>query len=191
MARIGIFPGTFDPVHKGHIAFCLSAAAYAGLDSVMLLPEPEPRRKQPRATFAHRWNMIQEALANHPQIDAQALRSQQFTVAETLPELRALFPNEQLVLLLGSDVAQSLRHWPGIRELLQETEIVVGLRGQDTPLHVAEQLAHIRREHGVQAVCTIVSNEYPHLASTHIRSRASTQGLMEPVAAYISQNQLY
>src|SRR5437868_3133041 len=107
MARIGIFPGTFDPVHKGHIAFCLSAAARANLDSVILLPEAEPRRKQPRATFAHRWNMIQEAVADYAQIDARTLPSRQFTVAETLPELRALFPGMQLVLLAGSDVAQS------------------------------------------------------------------------------------
>ena len=64
--RIGIFAGTFDPVHKGHISFALQAIEAAGLDEVVFLPEPRPRHKQSVTDQSHRIAMINLAIKAYP-----------------------------------------------------------------------------------------------------------------------------
>ena len=66
--RVGIYPGAFDPVHKGHIAFALAAITAHQLDKVFFLPEPSPRHKQGVKALDHRVEMVRLATANDPRI---------------------------------------------------------------------------------------------------------------------------
>jgi nicotinate-nucleotide adenylyltransferase len=191
MARIGIFPGTFDPVHQGHIAFSLRALREAQLELVALLPEASPRRKQQVTSLDHRYNMLEKALIGQTQLTVRKVQSTQFTVAETLPELHALFPQQELCLLLGSDVVQGLRHWPGLADLAASLEFVVGLRAEHTQSDIEQQLRRLARETGIPLRFVLVQAPHAHLASSQIRSQLSPQGLFEPVAEYIQRHGLY
>ncbi|HSW98998.1 MAG TPA: nicotinate-nicotinamide nucleotide adenylyltransferase [Candidatus Saccharimonadales bacterium] len=184
MARVGIFPGTFDPVHEGHIAFALQALQAAGLDRVVLVPEPWPRGKQCTA-LAHRAAMLELAVAAHPQLSVLRATSRQFTVARTLPELQASFPQDKLALLLGSDVLRGLARWPGLAALLAQMELVAGLRASDTVTQADTLLRSL-----AGARFTIIESPHPHATSSVVRQGAHRQA-MEPVAGYILQNQLY
>ena len=62
MARVGIYAGTFDPVHVGHISFALQSLTAANLDSIYFAPERRPRNKQQVEHFAHRVAMIKRAI---------------------------------------------------------------------------------------------------------------------------------
>ena len=65
MGKIGIFGGTFDPVHWGHLLIAESALSQMALDWVIWVPNPRPHNKQ-AVLFEHRWEMVQVAIANRP-----------------------------------------------------------------------------------------------------------------------------
>ena len=111
-ARIGIYAGTFNPVHTGHIAFALQATQAANLDMVYFMPERRPRDKQEVEHFGHRMAMLRRATEPHTQLDLLDLVDVNFSVLRTLPQLQQTFPDSQLVFLVGSDVAPTIPSWP-------------------------------------------------------------------------------
>src|SRR3990167_415541 len=131
MKKIGIFAGTFDPVHEGHIAFAY-AALEQGLEKVMFLPEPRPRRKQGVRALEHRIAMVQLAVAKEPRFGVIVLEQARFTAEETLPVLRARFVGYKLVLLFGDDVVAHMAGWPHIEALIQSTELMIASRHENT-----------------------------------------------------------
>src|SRR5579884_659964 len=130
--RIGIYPGTFDPVHAGHIAFALQALQSANLDMVYFMPERRPRAKTNVEHFAHRVAMLKQAIKPHPQFKVIELVDVSFNVERTLPKLKNMFDSKELVFLFGSDVVKNLGHWPLADRLIESSEIVIGLRNKDS-----------------------------------------------------------
>ena len=117
--RIGIFAGSFDPVHKGHVAFALQALKEAKLDNVYFLPEIQPRNKEGITHVGHRIAMLKLALAPHPNFYLLELPGRQFSVTKTLPRLEQKFAGHELFLLMGSDVYKNLSNWPNYERLLK------------------------------------------------------------------------
>jgi nicotinate-nucleotide adenylyltransferase len=193
MAQIGVFSGTFDPVHNGHIAFCLQTLSRGNLDKVVLLAEATPRGKQDVAPLEHRLSMLELAAQQHPKLEVLRVHSKRFTVAETLPELRQRFPGDELSLLVGSDVVRSLSQgWPGLGQLLAEMRLLVALRADDTPEHVEELLGQVRQRFPDTPLhARLIGSPHPHAASSRIRGQAAPGQLMAPVAAYIAEHRLY
>lgn len=193
MSKIGIFSGTFDPVHKGHIAFALKAAEAAGLDKVYLLPEAVPRRREGATHYAHRIAMLRLAVKPHRKLAVLDLPDKQFTVARTLPRLKKNFAGDELYLLLGSDVAPYLGSgaWPGTQRLLESVRLIVGLRaGADA----AETIA-LLSELTAESNFLVVQTNDEHASSRDIR-RALGQGkdhaaALRSIKNYIKQNWLY
>lgn len=130
--RIGIYAGTFDPVHAGHIAFAVQALRAADLDQVVFLPERRPRQNPGATHYAHRVAMIAKALRPHPDLAVLETVERQCTVGRSLPSLRLAFPDADLVWMFGSDVAMTLPDWPLAHRLLRDCELVVGVLLQQT-----------------------------------------------------------
>jgi nicotinate-nucleotide adenylyltransferase len=196
MARIGIFSGTFDPVHVGHIAFCKAAAQAAGLSKVILLPEARPRYKQPHTPYTHRVAMLKLAIQHEPGLEVLQLADEQFTVTHTLPQLQQQFPEDELYLLLGSDVAHGItKGWPGLETLLGRMQLIVGVRGQQTPHSVQGLLQTLRQMYPQTNVrATIVQSPHAYAASSRVRAAlpaAQQTSVIPTVAEYISAYNLY
>ncbi|NBX98513.1 hypothetical protein EB118_08510 [bacterium] len=193
MNRVGIYSGTFDPVHVGHIEFALQAINMCQLAKTILLPEPQPREKSDVCAISHRLNMLRMASRPYPKLEVIALDSKQFTVQETLPLLQARQPNDQLVYLCGSDVAKTfLYRWPGLSTLLKTTEIVVGLRNEDSEEEIRMIFNELLYSEGVAAKYTVLKAPAHLLASTMLRNDMHTINDVDPaVAAYITKNNLY
>jgi len=100
MTRVGIYPGTFDPVHVGHIAFALQAMKSAKLDYLYFLPERSPRRKTDITHYGHRVAMLRRAIRPHVQFGLLDLPTKQFSVLKTLPELRKHVGQEATVVFV-------------------------------------------------------------------------------------------
>jgi nicotinate-nucleotide adenylyltransferase len=130
-SRIGIYAGTFDPVHGGHVAFALQALAAARLDEVYFLPERQPRGKQDVEHFGHRVGMLERALKPHPQLKVLEMVDTKFSVKRTLPQLQQRFKGGRLVFLFGSDIVPGLADWPHAEQLLKGNELVIGIRSRD------------------------------------------------------------
>jgi nicotinate-nucleotide adenylyltransferase len=169
--RIGIYPGTFDPVHPGHISFAQEALRACQLDEIALLPERLPRGKQHVTGLAQRVRLLTEATAATPGVRIVQLQSAQFTVSETLPELRQLFPHAELTLLVGSDVARTfLYRWPGLKILLASMQLAIGLRAHDTPEEMAGIIQELEQQYSITVPYTLIHTPHAHLASSHFRN---------------------
>jgi nicotinate (nicotinamide) nucleotide adenylyltransferase len=142
MSRLGIYAGTFDPVHVGHITFAMQAVVAAGLTRVYFLPERRPRDKSQVEHFGHRVAMLRRALRPHPQFEVLELVDVSFSVERTLPFLQQQFAEDQLVFLFGSDVVAGLADWPHVDQLLKSAELVIGLRHNDDPATVRHTIEH-------------------------------------------------
>lgn len=188
MAGVGIYSGTFDPVHNGHIAFCLEALKVCGLDKVWLLPEPKPRGKQHVSDFAHRKAMLQLAILGQPKLEIVTPQTNQFTIEQTLPELQRLAGTTELTMLIGSDVVRTLTYrWPGLSMLLGTVSFAIASRAGDTKEEIESILANLGHPVRYQWITT----PYSHAASSRAR-REGGQLLLHPlVRRYSADNGLY
>lgn len=209
---LGLFGGTFDPIHLGHLRLAETAREALGLARVRLIPAGQPpHRATPGASGADRLAMARLATADNPafEVDAAEVTTVQasFTIL-TLERLRAeLGPARPLVLLLGVDAFLGLPTWRRWTELLDFAHLAVANRpgysldAAQMPAALADLVA--RRKAGPAALGAapagaIVPFEMTPLAisATDIRARAAAglslrYLLPPPVVDYISRHQLY
>jgi nicotinate-nucleotide adenylyltransferase len=121
---IGLFGGTFDPVHNAHLRVALDVLEQLQLAEVRFIPSRQPpHRAMPGASARHRLMMLQHAIRNQPgfTIDERELRrGGPSYMADTLASLRTELPQTPLCLLLGLDAFRELTswyHWQAIPEL--------------------------------------------------------------------------
>ena len=189
VSRIGIFGGTFDPIHVGHIVVAAWVRASLGLDRVDLVVANEPWQKLDRSLLRaaqDRLAMVEAAVdgiegvvASSAEIDRGGLT---YTV-DTLEAYRAADPEGSLFLVLGSDAAAGLDTWHRHEEIAEMAEVVV----VDRPGAVGERppVAHRVVE------CPLVD-----LSSTQVREWADAgrplDGLIPPASlAYCRTRGLY
>lgn len=191
--KIGIFSGTFDPVHKGHIAFALKAAEAAGLDMVYFLPEAVPRRKDGVTHYAHRIALLRLATRPHKKLSVLDLPDKQFTVSRTLPRLRKRFPDSDLYLLIGSDIVPYLTDgsWPGAEKLIAGMRLVVGIRAGEDAQDIAARLQELVPDRSFH----ILEADNPHASSRDIRLAyehgKSHDAALSSLDAYVKKHWLY
>jgi nicotinate-nucleotide adenylyltransferase len=190
--RIGIYAGTFDPVHAGHVAFALQSLQAAQLDRVYFLPERRPRAKQQVEHFGHRVAMLNRALQPHPQCEVLELVDVSFSVQRTLPSLQQQFPGDELVFLFGSDVISGLADWPNVEQLLKACELVVGLRQNDDRAAIHQIVESWQAQ---PKAVTIFPSFAPHVSSGKIRQalreHQAADGVLKSVERYSDRNWLY
>lgn len=189
--RVGIYAGTFDPVHAGHIAFALQAMQTASLDEIVFLPERKPRFKDGPEHFGHRVAMLKRATKPYAKFSVMETVDKHFTVRRTLPQLQSTFRGAQLVFLVGSDVAEHMSDWAGIEQLCRTSELVVGVRsGQSTKL-----VRDLLRNLPVQPQTYVFESYAATISSGKIRDAIrggnSTHGLLKSVTHYARNNWLY
>lgn len=192
--RIGFFSGTFDPIHKGHIAFALQALEAAELDTVYFMPEAKPRRKDGVTHYSHRVAMLKIALKPYKNLRAFEVPDKQFSVQKTMPRLKARFKGDELLLLIGSDAAMHMsnaKEWPGAVDMLKSFGLIVGLRGGVDEKNVHKELKLI--EDIVPELIIIRAKR--RVSSRDIRRAVQSgehhEGLLRGITSYIKHNWLY
>lgn len=194
MKRVGIFAGTFDPVHDGHVSIAQHAITNCGLDKVYFLVEPRPRWKQGVKAYRHRVAMVRLAIAQDPRLGIIELEQERFSVTETLPTLKNMFRGAELSMLLGEDVITHLIHWPHIEQLAEGVSFVIGLR-QHTEAEVKKNIAEIGRIRGLRFRYKIFATESQAVSSSHIRKTLHdghiSSGVSPAVLMYIKKHKLY
>ena len=117
MERIGIYGGTFNPPHIGHLQAVTQAARALDLTRVLLIPDRiAPHKTMPpnSATGEQRLQMLRIAAAGNPRLEVSDLELQREGVSytwETVRQLKSQHPEAQLVLLMGSDMFLSFSSW--------------------------------------------------------------------------------
>lgn len=122
--RLGVFGGTFDPPHLGHVSVARDAADALALDRVLWIPALDPPHKPgvPVTDGAIRWEMVQAACAADSRFqawDGELRRPGPSYTVDTLRALRTLHPDALLFLLMGADQARELDTWKEPEEVLR------------------------------------------------------------------------
>jgi nicotinate-nucleotide adenylyltransferase len=143
--RIGIFGGSFDPIHNGHIALARAALKQLGLSRIFLVPAPTPPHKaQFGAHAVHRLRMTRLATAQLDRCtvsNLEYLRQGKSYTIDTITQFQERFPKAVLHLLIGADNLSEILSWHRYKELIRKVIICPGQRpGYPTPL--SERLPH-------------------------------------------------
>ena len=203
---IGIFGGTFDPIHYGHLRSALEVNEIFGLSKLLLIPSAQPpHRTQPAASAIQRLQMLELAVSNHPElsIDVRELAHNASSyMVDTLASLRQDYPEQTLLLFIGSDAFKQLMNWHQWQLLFDFAHIVVMTR----PGNALDALPTFFKEHCCQQITELASTRAGKLyfqpvtaldiSATAIRYMIAQQqnpGFLLPdtVLAYIRQHQLY
>lgn len=167
--RIGIYSGSFDPIHQGHLAFANEALKACRLDEVIFLPEETPREKPNVATIETRVDLIKQEISKLPQLSVVRLHTSRFTVSKTLPILQNMFPDSDFTLLVGSDIIDTLRHWQNLDVLLGTVSLAIGMREGAKRTDVEAVLGQIGNDHNLTISYTLIYTDHGHLTSSSIR----------------------
>ncbi|MDF3055610.1 MAG: nadD [Gammaproteobacteria bacterium] len=129
---IGIFGGTFDPIHLGHIHLANSVYQKLNLAAVHFIPAAHPLlRTPPQASEAQRVRMVQLAVATQPFFsvdDREIRRGGNSYMIDTLVDIRAAFPEAPLCLIIGVDQFSKFDQWKGWLDMPSLSHIVVTTR---------------------------------------------------------------
>lgn len=195
MKRIGIYSGTFDPVHNGHIEFVRTAIERCGLDKVFFLVEPRPRRKHGVKALEHRIRMVQLAIKDDPRLSTIVLEQARFSVNHTLPILQSRFSGQQIYFLMGEDFFSHLSHWPHIDQLLQSVSFIIGVRSDKPNDELRAHIAQVEKSRGQQMKYEFIKTKQSSVSSNAIRNKIKkgepAPDLHPAVADYIAEQNLY
>jgi nicotinate-nucleotide adenylyltransferase len=187
--RLGIYGGTFDPVHLGHLILARDALEQLRLDAVLFTPARQSPFKdgKPGAGDAQRLAMLRLALKGREKFwltRCELDRPAPSYAIDTAAEIREAFPRAHLLWLIGADQLADLSEWHRARELKKLVTFAVLPRAGDAPR---------RRPAGVLGL--------PHprridISATEIRHRVKSRLPIDhlvpaPVAAYIARHRLY
>ena len=136
MERIGIYGGTFNPPHIGHLRAAVRAREALALDKLILIPDRiAPHKVIPSGspTPQQRLEMVQTAFRDCPEIEVSDLELRREGVSysyQTVEELKQRYPHAQLILLMGTDMFLSFHTWKKPEIILENAALGVFFRGE-------------------------------------------------------------
>lgn len=190
--RIGLFGGTFDPPHLGHLAAALAAYDQLELDLVLFVVANDPWQKTEAGievtSAQHRLEMVKVAVSDFDGLradDSEINRGGLTYTSITLQEMKVVFPNSDLFLLVGGDVAAELDTW-------KDTDLI----RDNTTLVVVDRPGYLGAEPPAGWKFKRVIAETPDIAGTEIRFRSRRGAevktmVSESVKSYIDEHGLY
>lgn len=184
--RVGLYGGTFDPIHNGHLHVVTQLLSQKIVDHLLVVPAGQPRLRdgQPLATGAQRRQMCQLAINSlAPEIKnlvevnpIEILRQGPSYAIDTVEAAAKSFPGSSIVLIVGSDAYEKIEQWHRATELKAMVEFLVIAR-PGTPVSSDKKIAQL----DIGAL---------NVSATEIRS-GSSKALPAAVAAFIKENNLY
>jgi len=196
--KIGLFGGTFDPVHNGHLAVAETVRTKLDLQKVLFIPAGQPWLKGAReiTPAEHRLKMVELAIAGKPYFDISAMEIERpgatYTV-DTLTELLKSMGDVEIYIIIGSDSLEAFPRWKEPARLLKLGYLVTVPRpGYNLP----DLTAMYRQMPGLKERLIILDEPEIDVSASDIRRRVKEKLSFEDlvpakVAAYIKKHKLY
>lgn len=195
---IGLFGGTFDPPHLGHLALAMAARRQLGLDRLlwMLTPDPPHKQGQSITPLDHRLAMVKLALEGHPEFELSTVEIDRPGPHLSLDTVRIVAeqnPGAGLVYLMGGDSLHDLPTWHRPADLVSALHFLVVMRRPEDDIDLPALEAQIP---GLTAKVRFVDAPPVEIAASEIRTRVAAgqefqQFVPPPVYEYIRKNLLY
>lgn len=191
--RIGLFGGSFNPIHNAHLHIANLAMKVAGLDFVVFIPAGDPyfKPKQLIAPKEDRIAMCELALEGHEGFVVSTMETDRqgpSYTSETIDEFANIYPAAELFIIVGEDKLDEIPRWHDVHRVYDHSKFIVVRRADGQILIPTEVANHIG---------FVIDNEYGHdISSTRVREavrRGDPVDMLIPqsVASYISERNLY
>lgn len=207
---VGLYGGTFDPVHKGHLQVARYVLDHCAIDKVLFIPAPDPPHKRsPIASFAARVDMLRLALQKEEKVAISLVElecpSPSYSI-HTVERLQEQFPKTRFSLIMGADSLVDLPQWHRYQELITMAHLIVLGRGDFASDGIDETIQELcastirHGKRGEGGVPDTVSIEYLSklkwpVSSSAIReqlARGEQPEMLPPaVFSYIRSHSLY
>lgn len=199
--RIGVFGGSFDPVHHGHLIIAEQFLSELSLDKVKFIPAKVSPFKQTYTPTLdkHRLEMLKLAIGAHPKFEVDPIEIQRGGVSytiDTIKQLQSNDPDATWFLLVGADSLKDFKKWKTPEKLLHSVQLVVARRGGH-PEPDWEQLSGLVSPEELQSIMqTRLDVPAVEISSSSIRERIERNRSIRylvpaPVEVYIKEHQLY
>ncbi|MDU1043956.1 MULTISPECIES: nicotinate-nucleotide adenylyltransferase [Peptoniphilus] len=173
MEKYGIFGGTFNPIHFGHLMICEYLKEELGLDKVIFIPTGNPPHKSLDVSAIDRYNMVKLAISSNPDFEISDIETNRVNLSytvDTIIELKKIYENQKLFFLIGLDTLFQLKTWRKIEELSREIEFVVALRPKYIDIdEINRELKFLRENYGT--IVEIIHTPLYEISSTELRTR--------------------
>lgn len=197
--KIGIFGGTFNPPHIGHVGAAREAVRALGLDKLLVIPDAEPPHKEledPSPDARQRLALAQLAFAGvkHAEVsDMETLRGGTSFTVDTLAEVRMRYPDASIYLLMGTDMLLCFEKWREFRKILSCATLAVFARREGEGERISRAAEELRGRYNA-SVMTVESPEID-VSSTHLRTllreRRGREWLSDEVYSEIIRRRFY
>jgi nicotinate-nucleotide adenylyltransferase len=182
--RLAIFGGTFDPVHRAHLAVAREAAARFALDRILFVPAAHPPHKAgvTHAPYTDRVHMVELACAGESRFEVSRLEAgtlRSYSI-DTIEKVHALYPEDELFFIIGADAFAEIGTWRRWQDVLRAVSFIVVSRpghGYAIPtgskvlrldtLHLPVSSSEIRRELAAGASPSAVPAEVMQYLRAH------------------------
>ncbi|MBQ9263522.1 MAG: bis(5'-nucleosyl)-tetraphosphatase (symmetrical) YqeK [Clostridia bacterium] len=191
MRRLGVFGGTFDPIHEGHIELARLALASGQADEVVFVPMGFPAHREPVASPEDRLAMCRLALKGQEGmlLSQAGMASGVRYTSDTLPLLKKEFPDASFALIVGADKLKSLPEWHEAEKILAVCDVLC------CPREGIDEAKAVRKAEKNGARVTLLPGRVPPFSSTHIREQTKKYqdalGLCPAVLRYMAERGLY
>lgn len=173
MKKYGIFGGSFNPIHYGHLMICEYIKEEMGLDKVIFIPTGNPPHKELELSAEDRYEMVRLAISPNPDFeisDIETTRVKKSYTVDTIRELKKIYKEEKLYFLIGLDSLFQLKTWMKIGDLSQEIEFVVALRpGYLDKEEINNEIDFLRENFGTKI--NLIKTPLYEISSTDLRDR--------------------
>ncbi len=197
--KLGVYGGTFNPPHKGHISAAAAAAAGLALDKLYIVPSGIPPHKQlptGSPTGIQRLEMAERSFRSigvAEVSDMELVRGGVSYTVQTLRRLAADHPDAELWLIVGTDMFVMLDAWKNVTELLELARVAVFTRRGGERDAIRTAAAGFKDRFGMDAV--LVEHDATDISSSQLRrllpGRGGASFIEDETYAYIIQNRLY
>lgn len=197
--KTGIFGGTFNPVHKGHIMLAEYCMESVGLDRIIMIPTAVPPHKISKnlASENDRLNMCKLACRGKENFfvsDIEIKRQGKSYTYETLTQLKEIYPDDHLYTIMGADMFLTLDRWKNPEIIFEKSSIITIPRDEENKHELENFYNKVLKAMGASSV--ILPNPVMSVSSTFIRENLDNFNLISDmldkgVYDYIIKNNLY
>lgn len=181
--RLGVYAGSFDPVHNGHISVMDYLIDNNYLDKIVILPTKNYWNKRNLTDIDKRLEMLKMIKRNYLIIDG--VNNKYDYTYQVLEALKKDYPNDDLYLIIGADNIVSFDKWMKVLDIISENKIIILNRGN---IDIKKYVAKFDNQESF-----IIINDYPFvdISSTKLRNKLDKNYLPTEIYNFIIENRLY